>query len=164
MIKQHTALQIPAFLFGLLAAGILMISGCKAKQYPQTAELTYNSNPVAGVIAVTALGYGKNIKEANNDAFRTAFENILFQGVPGFEPLELPMVSQADGAESNRSFFDRFFEEGTYLRFISRQEEAVEIGKVEGSRNIIVSKSMNINYRALKKHLQQQGAVRKFGY
>lgn len=161
MIERLIIRQVPTVIF---LAGLLFLGSCKAKQYPQTAELTYNSNPVSGVIAVTALGYGKNIKEANIDAFRTAFENILFQGVPGFEPLELPMVSQADGAESNRTFFDRFFEEGTYLRFISRQEEAVEIGKLEGSRNIIVSKSMNINYRALKKHLQQQGAIRKFGY
>lgn len=160
MIERLIIRQVPAVIF---LAGLLFLGSCKAKQYPQTAELTYNSNPVSGVIGVTALGYGRNIRDANKDAFRTAFENILFQGIPGFEPMELPMVPLAE-QESKRSFFDRFLEEETYLRFISRQDEAVEIGKVQDSRDLIVSKSMNINYRALKKYLQAQGVVRKFGY
>jgi len=149
----------------LLAATSFLSTGCKTKAYPVTAETTYLNSPGTGMVNLLAVGYGANERTAELDTYITAFSMILFKGLPAFGALKLPMIeNEAKARSEHRAFFTKFFDDRGYLQFVTDQGGLSKLGKADQQGNIRVQKNLGINYDALRRHLEQEGVIRKFGY
>jgi len=145
-----------------MLALILSCISCKTtKPATVSSETKYLSNPHDGVVTITAVGQGKKEDEARKDAFRTGFTTLLFRGLPGFSPLKNPLISnEAKALSSHRSFFDDFFSDQNYIQFVTKQDPT----RFSGDRsNKIAHQTFSVNYKLLRKHLEQNNIIRKFG-
>ena len=150
----------PLLLLGLAA----LLLGCAPKQAPYTSTVgaTFVDNPSDGLVTVQSDGLGRNARDAEADAIDRAFTAILFRGLPKFSALSRPLVtSERDFLNANPGFRDGFFAGGGYRRFLSEEWPATEKSQPGEKR---VSKKMTINYAALRRHLEEEGMIRKFGY
>jgi hypothetical protein len=122
-------------------------------------------NPFQGVVSISALGYGTTEREAEFDTFITGFEAILFRGLPAFAGLRAAMINDESKAKSQHSqFFKKFFDERGYLQFVSEQGKISKLGRSDQPGKIKVQKTFSVNYEAMRKKLEQEGVIRKFGY
>ena len=151
----------------LIVCFCCIISSCSKKvAYPETAEVSFVSSPQSGVIELSAMGYGRTQKEAELDIYTTAFNNLLFRGIPGFGELRQPFV---DNERSSRTehpgFYRKFFDERGYLRFVSGQSAAQKMGKPSDDKTKIrAKKNLTVNYESLRHYLEDEGIIRKFGF
>lgn len=140
----------------------LMTASCKTTY--STSEVTYLANPEAGIIRLSTIGYGHTQREAEQETYVTAFNTIFFKGVPGFDALRLPMIEDESKARRERaSFFDKFYGEKGYLQFVTEQGTSSKMNRVNRGK-IRVQRDIAINYEALRRHLEREGVIRKFGF
>jgi hypothetical protein len=158
MMKKVTALLI-----GI--SFLLLFISCKiTSSVPLTAEVKYLSNPSSGLVSIQAVGYGKDDKIAKKNAFQTAFNTILFKGIPGFSALKNPLIKDETKArKANPKYFKNLFDENGYLQFVTNQEVAELLGKGDLKKRRIVKQTFTINYKLLRRHLEQNNIIRKFG-
>lgn len=142
---------------------LLCHSSCKTTM-PVTSEVQYLGNPNDGVVTINAMGYGKKDEDAKANAFTMGFKTLLFRGIPGFSPLQTPMIADESKARSaNPSFFTNFFDNKGYMQFVTKQEETQYIGKTDDKKSRRAKQTFSINYKQLRKHLEQNNVIRKFG-
>lgn len=152
------------FSFSLLAI-LLFFSACSPKvTLLETSEVTYLSSPNEGTVALQSIGYGKTVPDAEIDGIERAFNTIFFVGIPNNSALKSPMVADRSAVESkNPQFFKEFFAKKKYAPFITNQQDAADISKIQNPRVYKLTKGITINYVALRKHLEETGGTRKFG-
>jgi hypothetical protein len=115
-----------------------------------------------GTIGVKAIGYGENQESAVEDAQKSAFKILLFKGIPGTE-LNIPLIQNENEATSkNSNYFKKLFDEGYYKTFLMSSTESSNLIKIKGNKKITVD--MKINYNSLRKDLENNLIIRKFGY
>jgi hypothetical protein len=145
--------------------GIIVILGlhsCSPKIQPYSGEVNFLYKEAQGTIAVKSTGYGKNQTEAVSDAQINAFKILLFKGLPGTE-LNVPLIENENDAKSKHSdYFKKFFEQGNYKTFMMSSTESSNLIKMKGTKKITVD--VKINYNSLRKDLEQNQLIRKFGY
>lgn len=116
----------------------------------------------SGYLYLRATGFGKNMKESQNEAIRNALSAVLFKGVPG-SSVTRPLVSQPGARQLHRDFFDGFFaDNGQYLDYVvvlsSLSPERIRVKS--GIQQTI---QLKLQYSALQKMLEQQSIIKKFG-
>ncbi len=159
-------MHIRLIVFLLVALAIyLLLPACKTPAaYPATAEVKFLDNPAAGLIRVEATGYGTTDKDAELDVFNTAFNTLLFKGLPGFSATQKPMLSDESKARSeNAAYFKKFFTDRGYMQFVTEQNPAVAAGKADDKKNRLARRTFTINYEALRHDLEKNKLIRKFG-
>jgi hypothetical protein len=141
---------------------ILGLHSCSPKIQSYSAEVNFLYKDAQGTIAVKSTGYGKNQNDAVSDAQKNAFNVILFKGIPGTE-LNVPLVENENDAKSKHAdYFKRFFDGGNYKTFMMSSTESSNLIKMKGTKKITVD--VKINYNSLRKDLEQNQLIRKFGY
>jgi len=141
---------------------ILGLHNCSPKLQPYSAEVNFLYKEAQGTIAVKSTGYGKNQTDAVSDAQKNAFKVILFKGLPGTE-LNVPLIENENEAKSKKAeYFKKFFDEGNYKTFMMSSTESSNLIKVKGGKKISVD--VKINYNSLRKDLEQNQVIRKFGF
>lgn len=145
---------------------------CSKKMYPDTAEAKIIGGNDSGIVTITAYGYAPIVKEAELDAIRTAFQNLFYIGFPdnGYvSNLKTPFFDREPNEESD--FFKTFYSSKKYLTYITNQSKAVEVKNktsprlIEAKGILCVKKELTINYKALRKYLEDQNVLRKgFSY
>ena len=141
---------------------ILGLQSCSPKIKPYSGEVNFLYKEAQGTVAVKSTGYGKNQMEAVSDAQKNAFKIILFKGIPGTE-LNVPLIENENDAKSrNAAYFKKFFDEGNYKTFMMSSTESSNLIKMKGTKKIDVD--VKINYNSLRKDLEQNQLIRKFGY
>ena len=111
-------------------------------------------------ITLLAEGQAETIDKAVGLAERNAIENLLFKGIPKSNQ-EKPMIPNESKAKAtNPDFFTTFVNDRGYEEFVISSEVADDYlsGKVHFVKQKIVFDLVN-----LRKYLQAQGIVRKFG-
>jgi hypothetical protein len=147
-------------ILGIVA--ILGLHSCSPKIQPYSGEVNFLYKEAQGTIAVQSTGYGKNQTDAVADAQKNAFKILLFKGLPGTE-LNVPLIENENDAKSKHSeYFKKFFEQGNYKTFMMSSTESSNLIKMKGSKKITVD--VKINYNSLRKDLEQNQVIRKFGY
>jgi hypothetical protein len=154
-------------LFLLLSIGLLLAAfSCKTtKVNPGTVQ--YTANPAPGAVTVTSHGYGNTDLQLEKSARTLAFETILFRGLPAaeFTALRLPMIENEREARSgNSAFFKKFFEEDGCNQFVTAVSKLGNKPGKTADRKKTMDYSLTINYEALRRHLEQNQVLRKFGY
>ena len=157
-MKTHHNIVFCSFLAVMLS---LWLSGCKTFS---AAETSFTGNPQPGVVTLNAIGYGATPAEAERNTYESAFTAILFRGVPAFAALRLPMIENETTARKDKAaFFRGFFSQG-YQQFIKQHGSSTRAGRADQSDQVIMQRSISINYEALRRHLENEGIIRKFGY
>jgi hypothetical protein len=146
-------------LFALLLLPFLLFN-CGPAQY--NSVVRFESKESSGSYILNATGYSKTQSEAVIDAEKNAFKVLLFKGLPGTD-LSIPLVENQSKAESeNKNYFTQFFDQGGYTSFIMNRNTTFPVKKIKGGyeTNVIVK----INLQALRKDLEQNKIIRKFGF
>ena len=141
---------------------ILGLHSCSPKLQPYSGEVNFLYKEAQGTIAVKSTGYGKNQTDAVMDAQKNAFKVLLFKGIPGTE-LNVPLIENENDAKSKHAdYFKKFFDEGNYKTFMMFSTESSNLIKMKGTKKIAVD--VKINYNSLRKDLEQNQLIRKFGF
>jgi hypothetical protein len=141
---------------------ILGLHSCSPKLQPYSGEVNFLYKEAQGTIAVKSTGYGKNQMEAVADAQKNAFKVLLFKGLPGTE-LNVPLIeNENDSKSKHEDYFKKFFDQGNYKTFMMSSNESSNLIKMKGTKKIIVD--VKINYNSLRKDLEQNQLIRKFGF
>lgn len=149
-------------IFFFLSVVILGLHSCSPKLHPHSAEVSFIYKEAQGTIALKSIGYGNNQTDAVTDAQKNAFEVLLFKGLPGTE-LNIPLIENESEVKSKYSeYLKKFFDEGIYKSFMMSSTESSNLIKIKGGKKIAVD--VKINYNSLRKDLEKNQLIRKFGY
>lgn len=146
----------------ILIFSILTIFSCSSPK-TITGEVNYLGSKETGTIDVNAAGYGRTKKEATENAERNAFHNLLFKGIPGSQ-YALPLVPDGENAQKlHKKYFNDLLTQDGYKRFMmtsSLQSGFKPISK--GQEN--VTNQIRIDVTSLRRDLESNHIIRKFGY
>jgi hypothetical protein len=143
--------------------GLILISSCSKKIQPDyNAEVSFQSKDNDGTIIVRSFGYGKNDQEAIVDSQKNALSVILFKGLPGSE-VKVPLVeNEYNSKNANPTYFKNLFENGYSKTFIMSTDVVSPLAKYNNTKRLIVNLKININ--SLRRDLEVNKIIRKFGY
>ena len=129
---------------------------------PYSAQVTFLNKDEAGTITVNSKGFGKDQNSAILNAQSNAFNVILFKGIPGTD-LNVPLIENENDAKTKYTeYFNKFFEQGNYQSFLMSSTLTEDPVKSKGS--VSCSVDLKINYNSLRKDLEQNNVIRKFGF
>jgi hypothetical protein len=141
---------------------VLTISSCSQKMYPSS-EVKFITKTNDDVIKVSSTGYGSREVMAMIDAEKRAFEVILFIGLPNSE-LRRAIVSNASAAKSkHKLYFDNLFDNQGIRNFITSSSPSLSFTKDKQSGLKRTEAIIEININSLKKDLEKNGIIQKFG-
>lgn len=162
-VKNNLHLHLSNNSFLLILSSLLFFaSSCKTTKMPSTSEVTFIESVTENEVTIESIGYGKSESDARVDAFRTAYSTVLFKGLPGFSPLNRPLIpNEISFKNNNPEFFTDFMSNGDYLQFVTGQGSFELLGK--SGKTEVVRQNFSFNYRSLRLYLEQKKVIRKFG-
>ncbi len=139
----------------------LMIS-CSYKPIP-TAEVNFLTGK-DGTITMRAIGVGTNIDDATNDAENNAINVLLFRGLPGSDQ-KVALIGTNEAEEKNKhpEYFNNLYKGKRYKTFVMSSIPTTDLIKHKGGKKSIAV-DIKVNVAALRKDLEQNNIIRKFGF
>ncbi len=151
-------MKLPDF-FTLICLALL--ASCNSSKM-STGEVNYLSSSEQGTLLVSAAGYGASKAAAIANAEAAAFKNLIFRGIPGSQ-YHLPMVpDEASARKHHGSYFTKLLDGSGYKSFLMLSEEMSAFSPARKNQKNILMK-VKINVDALRRDMEQNGVVRKFG-
>lgn len=146
--------------FFIISILSLVLFSCSPVQYSSIVK--FENKESSGSYILSSTGSSKKATEAITNAEKNAFKVVLFKGLPGTD-LSIPLVENQAAAEvEHKAYFDRFFNENGYTAFIMNRNTSFPTNKIKGGYETSVI--VKINLQALRKDLEQNKVIRKFGY
>lgn len=140
---------------------ISIIANAQKQKVSTTAEVSYLGKSETGTVYLSSCGYNKKDKKTYLQAVRNAFETLIFRGIPGSE-VNVPFVeNEYETKEKNKKYFDELIDGGRYKSFITSISESQPTKEFKSKK---VCLQMKINQVALRKDLEQNQVIRKFGF
>jgi hypothetical protein len=137
-------------------------NSCSYKTLP-TAEVNYLSGK-DGTITMRSIGIGVNSEEAIYDAETNAMNVLLFRGLPESEQkVALIGTNEAEEKNKHKDYFIKFYSEKRYKTFVMSSIPSSDLIKHKGGKKSIAT-DIKINLVALRKDLEQNNIIRKFGF
>lgn len=135
--------------------------GSKTDYNFASAKVAYLSSEGMETLSVRSSGVGENESQARYQAERLAFENLFFRGIAG-SPYSKPLVgiNETEELNKNASYFNSFFN-NRMQTFILSSYQSTPKQKSKGT--VYLTMDLKINTRSLKKDLETNGIIRKFG-
>mgnify|MGYP001301455864 CR=1 FL=1 len=147
----------------LIALALIALAACKTVSYPnEVSKIAPGSGETmeTGTLWLNATGYGTDAGNARKDAEKAAFRKILFQGIPGSQ-WNMPMVpDESVSKRDHASFYTSFLDGGGYSEMILSSSPG-PLNKVEGNNKLETRLKVDMN--ALRRHLEKNDIIRKFG-
>ena len=141
---------------------VIMLNGCSTNKSLPTGEVNYISGN-DGTISMRAIGMGNNEGEATTDAIYNAFDVLLFRGLPESEQKNaLVGTNENEERGKHKDYFDGFYK-GRYKTFVMSTIPTGNLIKYKGGKKSMAV-DVKINALALRKDLEQNGIIRKFGF
>ena len=142
---------------------IIGLLSCSPKTLPN-AETTFIKGGETGTISLRFTGYYKGGKSPHDEVFeaeKNAFETLFFRGIPGSQ-IASPMIKTSEGEtkSKHKKYFDSFYNDKRYRTFIV-SSDVVSKGTDKGFKKAVVV--LKINYKTLRKDLESNSVLRKFG-
>lgn len=137
------------------------IFSCSPKVYPvQSCNLVAEQN---NTVTLRSSGFGKQKIESLDAAEKYALETILFRGVPGSQ-YSSPLVGTNEGQvrQANKCYFKEFFENGRHKSFIVSSIPVSDYSWTK-YRTWTISADITVNVASLRKDLEENGVIRRFG-
>jgi len=142
---------------------ILVLSACSPKfsvPFERTGSVEFYSGD-KNTLTVSANGYAENENKAIYYAERNALENILFRGIPGSNQ-ENPMIANENDAYRNsKESLDKLIIREGFRQYMIESSNNGSY-KVKGGTN--VKRIVKFDIQAIRKYLEDNMVVRKFGF
>jgi len=141
---------------------VSIIYSCSEKILP-TSEVNYLSGN-DGTITMRAIGNGTNEQEAINEAEKNAINVLFFRGLPQSEQ-KVPLIgtNESEEIEKHKQYFEKFYTQKRYKTFVMSSIPVSEFAKQNGGTKSLAV-DIKVNLIALKKDLEQNNIIRKFGF
>jgi hypothetical protein len=150
---------------GSVCAILIILSttySCSKKTIP-SAEVNYVSG-TEGTIIMRSIGVGSNQMEAIADAEKSAINVILFRGLPeSIQKTALIGTSESEEMDKHKDYFEKFYSQKRYRTFIMFSIPVSNLIKQNGGQKSIAA-DVKVNLVALRKDLEQNNIIRKFGF
>ena len=143
---------------------LLLLVACSPKitSYP-SAEVSYLSGESSSdQVAIQARGYASKSEDVKVDAEKRAFEYLLFRGIPD-SPQRAPMVADANARKKHDNFFTEFFDKQGYRNYMTETTALGSPVKDKEQKNYNGYVKLKINIRSLRRDLEQQKVIARFG-
>ncbi len=125
-------------------------------------EVTILYKAKYGEVAVKSIGYGRGKNAAFDDAQKKAFFVLLYRGIPNSEYIYPLIENEVEFAKNNPNFMKDFFDSKLYKSFIISNTESSSLTSTTKGQRLYLD--IVINYLALRRYLEQNSLIRKFGY
>lgn len=149
----------------ILISVILFVStiGLNAqKPYEYDTQVNFLQKESQGTITVRSIGKAKKLNDAKVRAEQNVFDVLLFRGIPDTD-ISTPFVTdEGEARANNQSFFNQFFDGYGYKKFIMSSIESSPPSKKKGLRTVTLD--IKVNLQSLRKELENEGVIRKFGF
>jgi hypothetical protein len=141
---------------------MILTTGCSKKTLA-SAEVNYVSGN-EGTIVMRSIGVGTNQQEAIADAEKRSINVILFRGLPeSLQKIALIGTNESEEMDKHKDYFDTFYNKIRYRTFIMSSIPVSDFKRQSGgSKSLAVD--VKVNLVALRKDLEQNNIIRKFGY
>jgi Family of unknown function (DUF6175) len=140
---------------------VFMISGF-AQKYEKTGRVVLLSESDSYLVVSSAGYYAKkNKSEIMRECEVNAFEQLMFNGITGFNNDD-PLIFDAPKARGEHAdYFRRFFSDGRYKVFVS----ATDMGDVQKTtkKEFMATSKVTIYIKALINDLTKNNMIREFG-
>ncbi len=144
----------------LLLIGLVFLGCNSPKSF--TGETTYKGSSEKGTVLLSTAGYGQSKALALENAEINAFKVLLFKGVPGSQ-YNIPMIKdEAKARQQYQSFFEQFFDGQGYKTFLMISKPTSKYDPLT-NRSKNLKADIKINVQSLRKTLEKEGVIRKFG-
>ena len=141
---------------------LLMLSGCAPKQ-DYSYEMHCLGVGAQGTALLKVYTYARNQKRAIEQAKHDAVHGLLFKGLPGGAGCyNQPAIVKPQELHANEKFFNDFFRDGEYLRFVTLSTD----GNVSAQDRLKVGNrykigvAVSVQKDALRKYLEDQGVIK----
>lgn len=113
-----------------------------------------------GLLSVSSVQTAENVNKAVSFAEINALENILFRGIPGSLQADPVISNEKEAQVKSRQILDKLiFKEG-YRTFMT---DSQLIERQEDKNAVTVTQQVTFDIPALRKYLEQNQVIRKFG-
>lgn len=154
----------------VFALGALLLASCgSVKQVASTStgtieqyryDIDYVKNVGDGMSMIKVWSYGKTAGIAEQKCKANAVHGVIFKGYTGQGAAQPALVKSASGYSDNKEFFDNFFRNGDYLKYISSSVDGSTETRKTQTGEYKVSSTMIVNVKMLRKHLEDAGVIR----
>lgn len=127
--------------------------------YERTGKVTC-SKYEESVIHLVSESRAANRNSAVQFAERNAFENLLFKGIPNSNQEKAMVPNEYDALRKHPNYFEDLIKGEKYQRFITSSEISEE--NVSGGVTFL-KQSISVDLAGLRKDLEQNKVIRKFG-
>ena len=127
--------------------------------YFRTGEVICVKND-ARLVTLSSIYHAGNAVEAQKYAERNVIENLLFKGIAGC--YDVPLIpDEQKSIQEHKAFYDWLVTQREYERFVTdRTMSSTSAGK----NGVSVTETITIDVPALRKEMEKQGVVKKFGF
>jgi hypothetical protein len=140
----------------------LIVFGCNQKDPSYSPEFSFLNKEADGLVVIRSSGFGAKEAIAVKEAQKNVFYHILFKGIPGTE-LNVPMIeNESEAKAKHNEYFNKLLDQGRYKDFMLSSVISSTLIKVNGGQQISVDVKINCN--SLRKDLEQNQVIRKFGF
>ena len=116
-----------------------------------------------GTITVRTEGTDKKVPDAISGAEKLVFYSVFFQGIPGSSlKTGLIDIPEAEAEQKFKDYFD-FFYKNRYFDFVTSVNQNGNVVKEKHHKKSIYF-DVTINVNALRKDLEDNQVIRKFGF
>lgn len=146
----------------IIVSVILITSSCSFKTMPSS-EVNYISGK-EGTITMRAIGFGTNQEDAIIDAEINSFNVLLFRGLPESEQkIALIGTNEFNEKEKHKDYFNKFYTDKRYKTFMMSSIPTSSLTRHKGGKKSIAV-DVKINLLSLRRDLEENNIIRKFGY
>lgn len=159
MKKRH-------FLATLLCILLFPSINMEAKKYPfsidSSREVYVTRSTTAGSKMLRVIAYGKSVDAAIEQAMLDAVVALSFDGAMGEGEMEGCPAVLMNGRKvynENKSFFDRFFKKGNFLKFVEKVNSTYPSGvnNVKTSKGRRIQILLIVDWKGLADHFKGEG-------
>lgn len=140
---------------------VLGLASCSPRVLPSAeVEQTGSSK---GTISVRSLGYAKKSKDVLKDAEARAFQTLLFRGLPDGKMSSPLVANESQALNTHHTFFNDFFTLQGYRNYLISSTAITPAAKDKNTGLHQGLAEVTINLAALRRKLEQEKIIRKFG-
>jgi hypothetical protein len=154
MFKQFIALSLI----------IAFMASCIIRQ-PTANQIRFVSEESTGMVKVHSTGLGSTLPEMEQDAQIKAFETLFYVGLPtaSTETYRVPLVANKAEMQGSAAV-KKFFNNREYAQFVTLVDRLDFLKQRASEGGRVLNYNIVINYTALRRYLEQNEIIRKFGY
>lgn len=145
----------------LLLALVMLMCYCSKKPI-YTAKVNLVSS-AEGTITLRSVALGKNELEAKSNAEKQLFKILFFKGIPNSVQENAMIPDEGKAMGNHKDFFKDFFENEKYKQYLMYSDISTPFSKSKKEGGAITVDA-KVNLFSLRKELEKNNIIRKFGF